>query len=177
MDKGNNLKDKVGRYRTTSLFWESRHPDYEPLYSIKEYDLEKPEGTYPSLKMIYLSYDHIPGYEYDFAKDIFGTWDHWVKLCNISQLRTDIQDWRDELDIRIKSQSLKAMMMASRDNDAKGVNAAKYLAEKGYEKKRGRPSKEEVSRETKIQSAANKELEADMERVGLKLVANQPGVH
>ncbi len=54
--------------------------------------------------------------------------------------------------------------------DAKGVNAAKYLAEKGYLPKRGRPSKEEVERERKIQAGVNKELESDMERIGLKVV-------
>lgn len=166
----NKLKDSQGRYRTTSLFWETRHPDYDPIYSVKGYDLEKPEGVYPSLKKMYLSYDHVPGFEYDFAMDIFGSWDHWTKLCNISQLRGDIQEWRDELDIRIKATSLKAMMLASRDNDAKGVNAAKYLAEKGYAQKRGRPSKEDVARETKIQAGANKELIDDMARIGLKVI-------
>ena len=61
-------------------------------------------------------------------------------------------------------------MIASGDNDAKGVNAAKYLAEKGYLSKRGRPSKEEVERERKIQAGVSKELEGDMERLGLKVV-------
>ena len=164
------LKDSQGRYRTTSLFWEFRQPGFEPLYSIKGYDLEKPEGTYPSLKKMYLAFDHVPGFEYEFAMTVFGSWDHWAKLCNISQLRGDIQEWRDELDIKLKCESMKAMMLAAKDNDAKGVNAAKYLAEKGYESKRGRPSKAEVERETKIQAGVNKELKDDMERIGLRVV-------
>jgi len=164
------LKDSQGRYRTTSLFWEFRQPGFEPLYSIKGYDLEKPEGIYPSLKKMYLAYDHVPGFEYDFAMDIFGSWDHWTKLCKISQLRGEIQEWRDELDIRLKAINLKAMMVAARDNDAKGVSAAKYLAEKGYVSKKGRPSKEEVERERKIQAGASAELESDMARIGLKLI-------
>ena len=172
MEKDNKLKDSLGRYRTLSLFWETRHPNLEPIYSIKGYDLEKPEGTYPSLKKIYLSYDHVPGYEYEFAMNIFGSWEHWAKLCKISQIRNDIQEWRDELDIKLKCKSMKAMMTAALDNDAKGVNAAKYLAEKGYETKRGRPSKAEVERETKVQAKVNKELENDLERIGLKIVGN-----
>lgn len=166
------MKDDQGRYRTISLFWELRHQagDIEPVFTTKSYDLQKEDKLYPSLKKIYLTYDHIPGFEYEFALDVFGSWEHWQKLANSQGLKDLIQEWRDELDIRIKAQSLKAMMLAARDNDAKGVNAAKYLAEKGYSSKRGRPSKEEVEREKRIQAGANKELTEDMERIGLQVV-------
>lgn len=169
------MKDDMGRYRTQSLFWELRHDNdnrYPPIFSLKSYDLVKPEGTYPSLKQIYMSYDHIPNFEYEFALDVFNSWDHWVKLAHetIPAIKDEIKAWREELDIKIKAKTLKAMIIASMDNDAKGVNAAKYLAEKGYLAKRGRPSKEEVERERKIQAGVNKELETDMERIGLKVV-------
>ena len=81
-----------------------------------------------------------------------------------------IKGWRDELDIRIKASALKQMMLASKDNDAKGINAAKYLADKGYTKKAGRPSKEEIIRQTKIEAGANQELADDMNRIGLSVV-------
>ena len=61
-------------------------------------------------------------------------------------------------------------MLAAKDNDAKGVSAAKYLAEKGYQKKAGRPSKEEVAREIKIAAGVKQELQDDMERIGLKVM-------
>jgi hypothetical protein len=176
IEKKKEWKDVMQRFRGASIFWESRHPDYPAYFTTKDEDLVKKGITYTSLKQIYLSYDHIPGYELDFANEVLGGWKHWLLLTEVSQVRTLINEWREELDIRIKADSLRMMMVASKDNDAKGVGAAKYLADKGYEKKRGRPSKEEVTRETKIQSAANKELESDMDRIGLKLV-NQPGVH
>jgi hypothetical protein len=164
------LKDSQGRFRTMSLFWEFRQSDFEPLYSIKGYDLEKGDKTFPSLKKIYLAYDHVPGFEYQFAMEVFGNWSHWAKLCNISQLRGDIKEWQEELDIKLKCESMKAMMLAAKDNDAKGVSAAKYLAEKGYQKKAGRPSKEEVAREIKIAAGVKQELQDDMERIGLKVM-------
>ena len=167
------MKDNQGRYRTISLFYELRHQagDFEPVFTLKSYDLQKSDKFYPSLKKIYLTYDHIPGFEYDFALDVFGSWEHWQKLVKSNgELGQVIKSWRDELDIRIKSQSLRAMMIASRDNDAKGVNAAKYLAEKGYEKKAGRPSKAEVERERKIQAGVNQELEEDMKRLNLQVI-------
>ena len=170
MKPHNLLKDSQGRFRTMSLFWEFRQSDFEPLYSIKGYDLEKGDKTFPSLKKMYLAYDHVPGFEYQFAMDVFGNWSHWAKLCNISQLRGDIKEWQEELDIKLKCESMKAMMLAAKDNDAKGVSAAKYLAEKGYQKKAGRPSKEEVARETKIAAGVKQELQDDMERIGLKVM-------
>ena len=100
------MLDSQSRYRTRSLFWETRNIDieekWEPLFTIKD----KPHtvkaigraglNTYPSLKQIYMSYDHVPGHEYEFAMDIFGSWKHWNVLC-LSTLRDMIQEWRLDL--------------------------------------------------------------------------------
>ena len=174
-----SYKDDVGRYRTQSLFWELRHGvdtiKYPPVFTTKDEDIKRDGVTYKSMKKIYMSYDHIPGYEYEFAMDVLGSWDHWNKLANdtIPELKNMIQGWRDELDIRLKALGLKALIHASRDNDAKGVQASKYLVEKGYIQKRGRPSKEEVERELKANTKAKKELNDDLERIGLKVVGDK----
>tara|TARA_R110000823_G_scaffold200196_1_gene331204 strand:+ start:893 stop:1420 length:528 start_codon:yes stop_codon:yes gene_type:complete len=168
-------KDSMGRYRTQSLFWESRDSSMEPVWSMKDYDLVKEDGTYKSLKLIYMSYDHVPGLEYDFAMDLLGSWDHWLKLCNDATpvIKDMIKGWRDELDIRLKAKGIKAIIAHSLDNDPKGLQAAKYLVEKGYvAKKGGRPSREEVERELKVDAKAAKEHKDDLERIGLKLVSN-----
>ena len=98
-------KDKMGRYRARSLFWEMRDESMEPIWCMKDYDLVKGDITYPSLKKIYMAYDHVPGAEYDFAMEHFGSWDHWIKLCNSNDTSTRIKDmiqaWRNEIDIRI----------------------------------------------------------------------------
>ena len=174
-----SFKDDGGRYRTQSLFWELRHQvdtsKYPPVFTLKDEDIERDGITYKSLKKIYMTYDHIPGYEYEFAVDNLESWDHWVKLANdtIPAIKDTIQSWRDEVDIRLKAQGLKALIYASRDNDAKGVQASKYLVEKGYIQKRGRPSKEEVERELKADTKLKKEFENDLERIGLKVVGDK----
>lgn len=174
-----SYKDDVGRYRTQSLFWELRHGvdtvKYPPVFTTKDDDIERDGVEYKSMKKIYMSYDHIPGYEYEFAIDVLGSWDHWNKLANdtIPELKKMIQGWRDELDVRLKALGLKALIHASRDNDAKGVQASKYLVEKGYIQKRGRPSKEEMERELKVSTKAKKELNDDLERIGLKVVGDK----
>jgi hypothetical protein len=178
--KFSDLKDKLGRFRTQSLFWEfaflnnlrEEENVLDPIWTIKDYDIEKEGIVYPSLKQIYMSYDHIPGFEYDFAMEVFNSWDHWVKLTDSSNasLRTEFKAWREELEIKIKANAIRAVMQKSKMDDAQGFNAAKYLADKGYAPTRGRPSKEEVEREKKIQAGVSKELESDMERLGLKVI-------
>jgi len=82
-----------------------------------------------------------------------------------------IKGWRDELDIRLKATGIKTIMKHSLDDDPKGLQAAKYLVDKGYAvKKAGRPSREDVERELKTDARAVREQQADMDRIGLKIV-------
>lgn len=175
------MKDTGGRYRITSLFWEKRgigerEEKYEPLFTTKDNPHTVPtvdkKGmvTYPSLRQIYMSYDHVPGHEYEFALDVFGSWDHWVALCK-STLKGMFQEWRDELAIKMKAEAIRNVIQASRDSSSAGLNAAKYLADEGYKPKRpGRVTKEEKEREIKMAAGVRDNLAEDMERLGLSVV-------
>jgi len=169
------LIDNRGGMRTTSLFWEVRRdrsedPNLDPIFTLKSRDHIVNGVKYYSLKQIYLSYDHVPGYEYQFAIDVFNSWDHWVKLTK-SSIRGEFEEWRKELDVRIKALMMKNLLQASRTDDAKGVTASRYIADKGYEKQgaRGRPSKTEVEGELKRQVADRETLYKDMERLGISV--------
>ena len=167
----NNISS-AGRYRTKSLFWELRTTGDNPKFTTKSEDIIRDGITYLSLKKIYMSYDHVPGYEYDFALEVLGSWEQWTKLVNAG---TDVSDlvksWRSELDIRLKAKGIKAIMKHALDDDPKGLQAAKYLVDKGYAvKKVGRPSSEEVERELKIDARAAKQQQIDMDRIGLKII-------
>jgi len=166
----NPLKDKDGRWRTASLFIERRVDAYDPLWTLKDDDVEVDGVKYPSLKKVYFSFDHTPGLEYEFAMETFKSWDHWTKLCG-SQLRDVFSEWRDELDIKLKAEAIRTIIRTTNEGGAAAANAAKYLAEKGYANKRGRPAKEEVTRERKIAAGVEKELEDDLERIQLKVVS------
>lgn len=162
------LKDHLGRYRTYSLFIERPAPDLQPLWTWTDEDKTVNGVLYPSLKKIYFTYDHIPHYEYEFAQACLGSWDHWIKLNN-SGLRGIFAEWRSELEIKNKANAIRQLIKTAKEANAAGANAAKYLAESGYKNKRGRPSKEEVEREKKIAAGIEKELESDVERLGLVL--------
>lgn len=168
------LKDDRNVARTTSLFFESKReadPTLVPIFTLKDFDYTVDGVTYLSLRQIYFSYEHIPNFEYNFAMDVFGSWDIWQKITKCS-IRSVFQEWRDELEIKIKAEAIRRMMAASRSDDAKGVQAAKYLADKGYVEggtRRGRPTKEEVERERKLQAEVKDSLAADMERIGMSI--------
>ena len=163
--------DTQGRFRTISLFVEYGYNEkYPPIYTLGASSKEKGGVVYPSLKDVYLSYDHIPGQEYFFAMDVFGSWDHWTWLASKTQVKGVIAEWRKELDIRNKAQAMRTILAQSRDRE-KGLQAARLLVtDEHLEKKRGRPSKEEVERNTKVAAGVRDDLEQDMARLGLKVV-------
>ena len=146
--------------------------DSQPVFTIKDDDWVREGKTYYSLKKIYFSYNHIPGYEYEFAKDVFNDWDHWNMLVNSGDyVREHIEAWREEMAILIQSKAFSSLTKVAMYEGSKGTPAAKFLADRGWEVKRGRPSKDEVTRERKIAAGVEKEVKEDMARLGLTLVS------
>jgi len=169
-----SMKDVNNNFLTVSLFWEKRSAEgekkYPPLFTIKDKEHIVKGKEYVSLKRIYMSYDHVPGMEYEFAMDVFGDWLQWKNIADVSALREVVQEWRDEVDMRIKAAAMKTLLQQSRDVE-KGLAASRaILAGEHKGSKRGRPSKAEVERERKIASGMRETLEEDMARLGLSLV-------
>ena len=167
------MKDDLGRWRTTSLFWETRRANedkYPPLWSLKDRAHTVGKIVYPSFKELYLSYDHVPLHEYQFVLDTLGSWKHWQVLCD-STIGNHISEWREELTVRIKADALRRLMAVSRESTSVGVAAARYLADEGYlPKKVGRVSKEEKLRAVKQAAGVRDSLEEDMARLNLNVI-------
>jgi len=142
-----------------------------PVFTLKDRNIVKEGITYWSIKNLYFSYDHVPGFEYQFAKDVFGSWEHWQLLVESGDLvREYIEAWRDEMTIRLQARALESLFKTALFEGSKGTPAARYLADRGWEVKRGRPSKDEVEREKKIAAGVHDEVQKDIERLGLALV-------
>ena len=109
--------------------------------------------------------------EYEFAQTAFGSWNHWVKLQKATWLRGLVKEWRDELEIKIASNAIKAMVRTAETEGSKGTAAARYFADRGWEKGtgKGRPSKEKVEREAKKLVAIHEEVDEDIERMSQRL--------
>jgi len=153
--------DARGRYRTKSLFEETilqqqRDAGIVPMY------------TFESLRRLYMETNDPT--EYKFAQAFVGSWRHFEYMCSLKWFKEIIEELRMELEISLKSQAITSMILVSNTEGAKGITASKWLADKGWEKKRGRPSREEIQRERKIHASVSADVEEDAKRMGLHAV-------
>lgn len=168
--KPKDLKDSMGRRRTQSLFHETHNPavPYEPIYTLKE---EEFNGL-PSAKKIYM--EQRDPTEYKAAMALLGSWEHWLRLLDNKIIRPYIDEWRTELQTVMQAEALQTIVQEAQSGSKSAVTAAKYIAERGWEKdsksknKGGRPSKDAIKREAKALAADFKDVEEDMKRLGIK---------
>jgi len=166
--KNGNMKDTIGKFRTQSLFYEYAYgtkSKYPIFFTVKDYDYTAPDGvTYPSLFKLYMSYDHIPGYEFDFATEILDGWEHFQLLLDNKLFAPLFKKAREQKEIQLQANAIKKLIQSDRND------AARYIAGKEWKSLRGRPSNEEVARERKIQAGVKDALADDMARIGLVAV-------
>ena len=155
--------DKMNRFRTQSLFYEWYIPedknDLDPIFTLKN----QSHNGLPSMKELYLSYEDPTGYQ--FAIDHLGSYPHWKKLCKLKWFQEYKKDWDDELEVRLLSKSIRKVNTLAQGDTAQAFNAAKYLADKGWEPKKGRPTKAEKEKQLKVQTQLEDELQEDFDRV------------
>lgn len=169
-DPRSAYKDVLGRSRTQSLFWEHKDPGYPAFFTLKDDDHTDPDGNrYISLRRLFVACEDPT--EYTFAMRAFGSWRHWVRIRGLQWFQPFYQDWRSELETRLRSIGNQQLLAASRAEDTKiSVTAARYLANGEFApalKKRGRPTKEEIEGERIRAAKLADELEDDAARIGL----------
>lgn len=151
-------KDEHGRYIVQGLFLEDR---YNPDMSVFTFDGEDKvyKGkTFPSLKRLYL--EHGDPKEYSFARKYLYDWGHWQRLCKNAVVKKHIEGWREELELSLVSEGVAALIDLALNE--KSYQAAKYLADRGWDKgERGRPSKEEIEGELKKRADADSAFDDD----------------
>lgn len=160
------FKDKRNQWLTRALFFEYSHPGITPIFTMKDDDYK----GYKSLKKIYLAYDHIPEFEYEFANEVLGGWEHWERLQASPDINRHIESWKKEKDIQLRAEAIRNVIRTARSADKASLQAARYLADKGYLEKadgRGRPSKSEREARLKEDKAVIKEVDEDLKRLGL----------
>ena len=161
------LKDNQGRFRTQSLFWESRHPDMAPVFT------KKKQEHHGCISM-YEKYMEIGDpTEYQAAIKLLGSWDHWQKLCQLPWFMEMLSEWREELKVRMASERYQEMKDVSLNHAGtpQGLQATKWLhevyGERPPETKRGRPSKNEKAAALKEAIEEERDLNEDAKLIGL----------
>lgn len=159
MDKS-LLIDSSGRPLTQSLFLEIGYAECA-LYTLKDNDHEYKGKIYPSIKRLYLEMGDPT--EYQFANAYLLGWNHWKRLCANKAIREYIDEWRDELELKLRCEGVKSMIKSAADGN---YQASKWLADRGWDNKgAGRPSKADVEKERKFQARASEDFKADVVRL------------
>lgn len=157
--------DTKGAARTQSLFLETSYADTQYVqYTLKPRDHMYKGRLLPSIKRLYLEFGDVT--EYYFAYEYFLDWDHWQQIRRNELIAKHIDGWSEEMEIRRRADGIESIVMAATDCEKPNFQAAKYLADGGWNKKKaGRPSKEAIERETKIQAKVMDEFGSDLKRL------------
>lgn len=159
MDK-NLLTDSSGKPLTQGLFLEIGYGD-SAIYTLKDDDHKYNDRVLLSIKKLYLEMEDTT--EYEFANKFFLGWSHWQRICNNKVLRKYIDEWRTELDLKLRARAVKLMIEQA---DGGGYQAVKWLADRGWDIKRaGRPTKEDIESEKKAMAKVESEYGSDIVRL------------
>ena len=151
-----------GRRPSTGLFIEFVNGNYgvrpnqksEPVYSIVAFHkvfIEEADLT-----------------EYRPAIKLVGSWEEWCRIKKESDLFSSFIDkWKEELEQKFLSEAQQKIIdLLDDDSSSIRFSAAKWLAEKSWDKKsRGRPSKSQVENEQKRLAKASQVTEEEFTRV------------
>lgn len=172
-DNKNKFFNTAGTHiLTKALFLEVDRDDQgKILYSLKDEDTE----GYPSLYRLYMELGDLT--EYEFATTYFYNWNHWKLLCKAPWFIEHVARWREELDLKTKSEAIKRIKAEAKNTKGKNTfSANKILIDRAWEKSKpqktsssnrtaGRPTREEVLGELKREVSEARILEDDYQRV------------
>lgn len=154
------MLDSGGKPLTQSLFLEIGYTK-DAIYTLKEDDHYYEGKLYPSLKRLYVECEDPT--EYQFATNYLLGWKHWLRLCDNKVIRKHIDEWREELEVKLRSKAVREMLKSANNGS---FQAAKFLADRGWDTRgAGRPSKAEIEKEKAIQSRVDDEFSADIFRL------------
>jgi hypothetical protein len=164
-------KSDNGVVRTKSLFYELSYDNTEHvLFTLKDQDLDHNGRTYTSLSNLYRSLVPQDPTEYTFAMAVFGNWHVWDTIRNAPQLKPHVKKWRNEAEVKIKSEAIKAIALEAQSGGRSAFTAAKLLLERGWiEKEEVAKAKQKLleKEEEELDKEAMRQLSADAERLGL----------
>lgn len=156
------LRDTRGYPLTQSLFLEINYSEYA-VFTMNDDPKTYNDKVYPSLRQYYL--EIADPTEYKFAKECLLGWDHWKRICDNKDIAKEVDKWREELEVSLRSEGIQAIVDATAQ-DGGNFQAAKWLADKGWEKQKvGRPSKSDIEREKRIADRVNDGFSAEIIRM------------
>lgn len=157
------FKDSMNRWYTKGLFYETSGYQIEnAIFTLSEEDKEVKGKKLLSFKRLFVSSGDPT--EYEFARDHLGGWAHWKAVQGVKDLESFIEDCREELEVKLRSEGIRKIGKLAEDE--KGYQAAKYMADKGWsQRKAGAPSKSEKAGQRRVDRKLATVLTTDFERI------------
>lgn len=157
--------DDKGAPLTQGLFLETSYGNTDNvIYTLKPRDHMYKGKMLPSIKRLYLEMEDPT--EYFFAYEYFLDWDHWQRIKKNKLIAAHMKGWQEELEVRSRALGVKAMFDLALDGEKPNYQASQFLAKGGWvDRPAGRPSKEAVQRETRIQAKIMDEFSSDIARM------------
>lgn len=145
------------------LFFETAVNRDNVLYTLKNEDHE----GYPSLYRLFMESNDPT--EYQFATQYLDGWEHWKILSECTWFKPYVQKWREELNIKIRSEVWAKVIKKASGTDKDALSAAKMVEDVFGDRKtgnaRGRPSKAEIKANAEKMAAEASRLEDDLARI------------
>lgn len=143
------------------------------FYTANREDLVHDGQIYPSLWKLYIDFED-PS-EYYFANNYFLSPTHWKEVSEHTQLKNLVDEWRKELELKIRADALRCIIQSSKESTPNGLAAAKYLlstpwnagVQRPFEEKRGRPNKPDLASHPITLARDEKAVQADYQRLTL----------
>lgn len=162
-----HFKDSKGAWLTQGLFAETHQsgPMQHVIYRLRD-GVGKKYAHLPCLRHLYM--DMMDTTEYRFATKYLGGWEHWQRLLGNASIRKEVDEWREELEVKLVSLGLLQITDIAMDSEHKGrLAASKILLERGFKPKHaaGRPTKKEVEHRKGFDKRVADSVSSDLERI------------
>lgn len=163
----------IGTYFTSQLFYERQVLMHsEKKVGKPVFTLHKDIPGLINFGKRYVALEDPTGYKVT-QELLNGDFIHWGYLMRSSWFIAAKEKWDEELDAKLTSKGLDAIQGIAKEEEASPairLQAAKFLATKGYQpkttKKRGRPTSLEVESELKHATELQTTINEDLARIG-----------
>lgn len=169
--EGPPYKAGNGQWLTKALFFENYRRSissayYLPVFCLK-HDWDSRRSQLIEFHSTFLEERDPTGYRW--AQKYLGSYEPFKQMRNAPWFKDFFEnEVLPDLHELMKSEALaKVRDIMENGSDGQALAAAKYIAEEGWKKKRGRPTKAEVEGEIRRKARLTSDEEDDLKRIGL----------
>lgn len=161
-DQRKKLKSPMGKFYTDGLFYERALDKSNVLYTMRDYDYK----GHISLYRVYLELEDPT--EWEVANRCFQGTEHWNRLLKAQWFSKYVVRLRNDLELKLKSESLKYLVDEARFGGKSQFQANRYLLDSFFSsQKELNKSGEKVTKKAIIGNLPEEDMRIlkDMERI------------